>query len=204
MDALLIVDIQNDFLPDGALAVKGGDKIIPVINKLLELPFDHKVASKDWHPADHGSFALTHGRKPGEVIRLNGLEQILWPVHCVQGTKGADFPMSIDPKKFEKIFQKGVDKNIDSYSAFFDNGHLKSTGLDEYLKSKKVTKLYIAGLVTEFCVKYSVLDACKLGYEVYVIEDACRGVNLKPNDSKIALEEISKHATIVRSDTLAR
>jgi nicotinamidase/pyrazinamidase len=200
MDALILVDIQNDFLPGGALAVKGGDKILPIINKLLKLPFDLIIASKDWHPPDHGSFASTHNKEPGEVISLNGLQQILWPVHCVQGTSGAEFPKNIDYKEFHKVFHKGEDRNIDSYSTFFDNGHLKSTGLDEFLKSKHVTKLYIAGLATDYCVKSSVIDASKLGYEIYVIQDACQGVNLKPEDSKLAFEEISQYATLIQSD----
>lgn len=202
MDALIVVDIQNDFLPGGALAVKEGDKVVPVVNKLLNLPFDFKIASKDWHPADHGSFASTHKKKPGERIFLNGLEQILWPEHCVQGTHGADFPKEIDGNKFDTIFHKGVDRNIDSYSTFFDNGHLKSTGLDDYLKSKKVTKVYLVGLTTDYCVKYSVIDASNLGYEVYMVEDGCRGVNLKPTDSQEALKEISKYAKIIRSDQI--
>jgi nicotinamidase/pyrazinamidase len=202
MDALIIVDIQNDFLPGGALAVKEGEKVVPVISKLLDLPFNLKIASKDWHPPDHGSFASTHKKKPGDKVILNGLEQILWPDHCIQGTFGSDFPKEIDRDKFDKIFYKGIEKNIDSYSTFFDNGHLKSTGLDDFLKSKNVTKLYVAGLATDYCVKYSILDASKLGYEIYVVEDGCRGVNLKPTDSQEALDEIRKYAKVIQSDQI--
>ena len=204
MDALIVVDIQNDFLPGGALAVKEGDRVIPIINKLLEFPFDLKIASQDWHPADHGSFASVHKKKPGDRILLNGLEQILWPDHCIQDTYGSDFPKTLHTDKFDRIFHKGADKNIDSYSTFFDNGHLKSTGLDEYLKNEKVTKLYLVGLATDYCVKYSVFDASKLGYEVIVIEDGCRGVNLNPDDSKKALQEIGKLAKIVQSEDINR
>ncbi len=204
MDALIVVDIQNDFLPGGALAVKEGDRVIPVINKLLDLPFDFKIASQDWHPSDHGSFASVHKKMPGEMVLLNGLEQILWPDHCVQGSYGSDFPKALHSGKFDIIFHKGDDKNIDSYSTFFDNGHLKSTGLDEFLKSKKVTKVYITGLTTDYCVKYSVFDARKLGYEIFVVEDGCRGVNLNPEDSRKALEEIGKFAKIVRSENIEK
>lgn len=202
MDALLIVDVQNDFLPGGALAVTGGDEVIPVINQLLKKPFDLVVASKDWHPKDHSSFAATHHKKVGEVIDLNGMEQILWPIHCVQDSQGAEFPSSLHSQSFEKIFYKGVDKEIDSYSTFYDNGHKRSTGLQDYLQEKGVTRLYIAGLATDYCVKYTVLDAAKLGYEIFVIEDACRGVNLHPQDSQKALQEMSHYASIIYSESL--
>lgn len=192
MKALLLVDLENDFFPQGALGVKEGDKILPVINQLLELPFDCIVGSKDFHPADHVSFAATHHKKPGERVKVKGREQILWPVHCVQGTPGAEFYPGWDNTKIEKIFFKGTDKGIDSYSAFFDNNREKSTGLDEYLKKRKVDTLYIAGLTTEYCVKYSTLDAIDLGLEVYVVVDGCKGVNLQKNDAENALREIEE------------
>lgn len=192
MNALLLVDIQNDFMPNGALAVKDGRQILPVVNALLELPFDVIAASKDWHPPDHGSFAVNHRKQPGEHIALGGLYQILWPVHCVQGTKGAEFSDGLNSGKVEKIFYKGTDKNIDSYSTFFDNGHRKSTGLDDYLREKGVDTIYIAGLVTDYCVKYSALDAIHLGYHVHVISDACRAVNLKKGDEEKAYEVMRK------------
>lgn len=188
--ALIIVDIQNDFIPGGALAVKEGDKIIPLINQLLQMDFDLKIASKDWHPIDHGSFASNQGKQPGEKIDLDGLEQILWPVHCVQDSFGSQFVNGLDHEKFKRVFYKGTDKTVDSYSVFFDNGHRKSTGLNEYLKKEKITDVYIAGLATDYCVKYSVLDALHLGYRTHVIVDACRGVNLEKNDTKKALEEM--------------
>lgn len=203
MKALLVVDLQNDFLPGGALAVKEGDVIIPVIDKLLHLPFDLKIASKDWHPKDHGSFAPMHNKEPGEHILLDGIDQILWPVHCVQGTRGAEFGPNWDDRQIQKIIYKGTDKNIDSYSTFYDNEHLKATGLHEYLKEHRICDIYVSGLATDYCVKYSVLDALKLGLNVFVIEDACRGVNLNPEDSQKALEEMrSAGAHIINSQQL--
>lgn len=187
MKALILVDLQNDFLPGGSLAVDKGDSILPVINKLLEIPFDLIIATKDWHPIDHGSFAKTHEKNVGETIELSGLKQILWPVHCVQNTKGAEFSDQWQSHKVDKVFFKGTDKEIDSYSAFFDNGHKKSTGLYEYLQSKGVDELYIAGLTTDYCVKYTVLDALKLGFKIFVIVDACKPVNLKPQDEEASL-----------------
>lgn len=191
--ALIIVDLQNDFIQGGALEVNDGHEIIPLVNQLLEKKFAVKVATKDWHPPSHGSFASNHpGKRSGERILLAGQEQILWPVHCVQHSKGAEFAPGWDSSKVEHIFYKGVDPDIDSYSTFFDNGHKRSTGLAEYLKERKVTDVYIVGLATDFCVRYSVLDACRLGFNTYVIIDACRGVNLQPQDSNKAIEEMRK------------
>lgn len=190
--ALIIVDLQNDFLPGGAMPVKEGDKILPVVNKLLQHPFDFIVATKDWHPADHGSFAEVHGKMPGEHVNLGGVDQILWPVHCVQGSFGAEFSPKWNWSNVGKVFQKGTDKNIDSYSTFFDNGHKKSTGLENYLKSHGITDVYIAGLAMDYCVKYSALDALKLGFNTYVIVDACRAINIKAGDEERALKEIEE------------
>lgn len=191
MRSLILVDLQNDFCPGGSLPVPDGNKTIPLINSLQE-HFDLIVATKDWHPKDHLSFAINHGKKVGEVIRLNGIVQVLWPVHCVQNTKGAEFISNLNTKKILKIFKKGTDKKVDSYSGFFDNDHKKSTGLYEYLKDKKVTDVYIVGLATDYCVKYTALDAVRLGFNTIVIEDATRGVNLKSNDVKKAIEEMKK------------
>lgn len=204
-NALLLVDIQNDFLPGGSLAVKDGNEILPVINNLLKLPFDTIVATKDWHPANHGSFAVNHsGKEIGDQVMLNGLEQILWPVHCVQETSGSEFHPSWNSHLVHKVIYKGTDPKIDSYSTFFDNGHFKSTGLEQYFKEKKVDTVYIAGLATDYCVKFSVLDALKVGLKVYVIVDACRGVNLHPTDSEKAIEEMQKAgARIIHSEDLA-
>jgi len=192
MKALLLVDLQNDFMPGGALAVHEGLEILPVINDLLQQPFDVIVATKDWHPKDHGSFAANQGKQPGDRIMLEGLEQILWPTHCVQGSQGAEFAPGWDSSKVHKTIYKGTDKNTDSYSTFFDNGHRNSTGLFNYLKEKQVKDIFIAGLATDYCVKYSVFDAAHLGLNTYVISDGCRGVNLQPNDSKRAFEEMKQ------------
>lgn len=190
MKALILVDIQNDFLPGGALAVPHGDEILPAVNKLLKLPFDLVVATKDWHPVDHGSFADIYKMKPGDHVLLAGIDQILWPRHCVHDTKGAEFAPGWDSKKVDQVIHKGTDSQIDSYSTFFDNGLLKSTGLEDYLKEKGVREIIIAGLATDYCVKYSVLDAIDLGFDVTVIPEACRGVNLSPQDSEEALNEM--------------
>ena len=192
MKVLLVVDVQNDFLPGGALAVPHGDKVIPVINRLIDR-FDHVIATQDWHPADHGSFAANHpGKNPGEIITLNGLDQILWPVHCVQGSRGAEFSSLLKKDRFEKVFQKGSDKSIDSYSGFFDNGHLKSTGLADYLAQHKFDELYLAGLAADYCVKFSALDAVQLGFKTILFEEATKAVNLQPGDFKRSLSELKE------------
>lgn len=172
MKTLIIVDAQIDFMPGGALEVKEGDKIIPVINKLIP-KFDLTIATQDWHPQNHKSFALNHpGKKEFEVIDLNGLEQTLWPPHCVQGTIGADLHPDLNSGPIEAIFRKGMDPEIDSYSGFYDNGHKKSTGLSGYLKEKGATELYFCGLAADICVYFSLLDALKEGFSATLIEDA--------------------------------
>ena len=192
MNALIIVDLQNDFLPSGALPVPEGDRIVPVVNR-LQPRFDLIVATQDWHPANHGSFAANHeGRSPGEVIDLQGLPQILWPVHCVQDTPGADFAPGLDGSRWDCVFRKGTDPAIDSYSGFYDNGHRQSTGLGEYLREKGVTDVYVVGLATDYCVKFTVLDALQLGFRAHLIEDACRGVNLQTGDVAAAVEAMRK------------
>ena len=200
MNALVITDVQNDFCPGGALAVPEGDRVIPVINR-LQPHFDLVVATQDWHPPDHGSFAANHeGRKPGEVIELAGLEQILWPVHCVRHTAGAAFHEDLDHARIAAVFQKGTDPGIDSYSGFFDNAHRKATGLGEWLKERRVTDLYLCGLATDYCVKFTSLDAVALGFATHVIEDACRGVNLQPDDVVRAMEEMrSQGVRVIQS-----
>jgi nicotinamidase/pyrazinamidase len=190
MNALIVVDIQNDFVPGGALAVPEGDAIVPLINE-LQPRFDLVVATQDWHPPDHGSFAANHpGRKVYEVIDLAGLPQVLWPVHCVQGTPGAEFVRSLDASRVARVFQKGTDPAIDSYSGFFDNGHRKSTGSGDYLRERGVTGVYVCGLATDYCVRFTALDAKQLGFETSLIEDASRGVNVKPGDVARAVEEM--------------
>jgi nicotinamidase/pyrazinamidase len=203
MKALILVDIQNDFLPGGALAVPDGDAVIPVANK-LQAVFPLVVATQDWHPANHGSFAASHpGKKVFEQIELNGLPQTLWPVHCVQNTKGADLANALDRNRIAKIFPKGTDAGIDSYSGFFDNGHRKSTGLGEWLKVQGVTEVFVCGLATDYCVKFTALDAVGMGFKTHFIEDASRGVNLRPDDVKNAIDEMKRaRIAIVQSADL--
>ncbi len=202
MKALIIVDMQNDFCPGGALAVKEGDRIVPVINK-LQAKFDLVVATQDWHPAEHKSFAGNNGKKIGEMIKLGGLDQIMWPDHCVQHSHGAALVAGLDQSRINKIFQKGTDPDIDSYSGFFDNGHLKATGLGSFLKHKEVNEVYVVGLATDYCVKFTALDAVGLGFKTFLIQDACRGVNLKPEDTAVAVEQMrSKGVKVLNADDL--
>jgi len=197
MKALILVDIQNDFLPGGALAVPDGDRVIPVANKLQPL-FPIVVATQDWQPTNHGSFAASHpGKKVFEQIELSGLPQTLWPTHCVQNTKGAELAMDLKRDRIAKIFPKGTDTGIDSYSGLFDNGHRKSTGLGEWLKAKGVTEAYVCGLATDYCVKFTALDAAQFGFKTCLIEDASRGVNLQPNDVTDAIAEMKRAGVAV-------
>ena len=191
MHALILVDIQNDFLPGGALEVKGGDQIIPYINSIMEA-FDMVVATQDWHPKDHGSFASNHpGRKIGEVIKLEGLDQILWPDHCIEHSKGAEFSKKLNLSRLQMIFHKGTDPKMDSYSGLFDNGHLKSTGLGEYLKGEGVTDVTCVGLAADYCLKYTALDADeKFGFRTHVPLKGTKAVNLKPDDFDRSVEEM--------------
>ena len=190
MNALILVDVQNDFVAGGALPVPEGDAILPICNRLSKM-FDLVVATQDWHPANHGSFAASHpGRKIGQVIDLNGLSQMLWPVHCVQDTRGAAFVPGLDLSRVDRVFRKGTDPGIDSYSGFFDNGHRKATGLGDYLKQNGVTDIYVAGLATDYCVKFTALDAKSLDFNTFLVEDACRGVNVRPGDVDAALAQM--------------
>lgn len=190
MKALLVIDVQNDFCPGGNLAVPKGDQIIPGVNEFMK-KFDLVVASQDWHPERHGSFASVHAKVPGEVITLNELEQVLWPDHCIQGSFGAQFHKDLCVEKINKVVTKGENPLIDSYSAFFDNGHLYETELHKYLQSKKVTELYVCGLATDYCVKFTALDALNLGYKTVLVEDLCRGVNLQDGEVKSAIREMN-------------
>lgn len=190
MKALILVDIQNDFLPGGALAVPEGDAVVPVANRLQGF-FDRVIATRDWHPAGHGSFASSHAdHEVGQFVDLGGQAQILWPDHCVEETVGADFAPGLETSGVEKVFYKGVDPKVDSYSAFFDNAHLRATGLGDYLRETGVEEVYVLGLATDYCVKFTALDALHLGFEVYVVEDGCRAVNLQPGDGARALSEM--------------
>lgn len=190
MKTLLLIDIQNDFLPGGALAVPEGDLIVPGVNELMP-GFGLIVATQDWHPADHGSFAANHpGAAPFSQGILNGLPQTFWPVHCVQHTGGALFAPGLDTRRIARVFPKGTDAAIDSYSGFFDNGRRASTGLSEWLRAAGVRHITAAGLATDYCVKFTVLDALAEGFGVEVITAGCRGVNLQAGDADRALEEM--------------
>ncbi|MCF3111460.1 bifunctional nicotinamidase/pyrazinamidase [Niabella sp. CC-SYL272] len=172
MKSLIIVDMQYDFLPGGALPVAGGDTLIPVINR-LQADYELVVATQDWHPADHKSFASQHkGKSPFDVTEWKGAPQTLWPDHCVQGKPGADLHRDIDQRKIEAIFRKGMDAEIDSYSGFFDNGHLKSTGLGDYLKGRGVEEVHVCGLAADFCVYFTALDALELGLKSVIVDHA--------------------------------
>lgn len=197
MRALILVDIQNDFLPGGALAVPDGDAVVPVANALMP-GFSLVVATQDWHPADHGSFAANHpGRRPGEVIALGGLSQVLWPVHCVQGTRGAEFAGGLDRARIGRVFVKGTDPEIDSYSGFFDNERRKSTGLGEFLRESGVDEVVVLGLATDYCVKFTALDALSLGLRTVLVVDGCRGVELQAGDSARAIEAVRAAGGVV-------
>ncbi len=190
MRTLLVVDIQNDFCPGGALAVPDGDAVIKVANRLMPL-FPLVIATQDWHPPDHGSFAANSpGRRVFEMSELGGLPQVLWPVHCVQGTKGAAFHADLDVSRIARVVHKGTDIDIDSYSGFFDNGHRKATGLEDCLRKEGVDELVVTGLATDYCVKYTTLDARRLGFRATVVVDGCRGVELNPGDVKAAFQEM--------------
>lgn len=199
MKALILVDIQNDFLPGGALAVPEGDAIIPVANR-LQATFDLVVATQDWHPANHGSFAASHpGRQVYEQVELNGLPQTLWPVHCVQGTRGAELAAGLQRERIARIFPKGTDAGIDSYSGLWDNGHRKSTGMGEWLKAQGVMEVFACGLATDYCVKFTALDAAQMGFKTHFVEEASRGVNLGPDDVRNAILEMQRAGVTVVS-----
>jgi len=197
MNALIIVDLQNDFLPGGALAVPRGDEVLPLANE-LQRRFDLVVATQDWHPPDHGSFAANHpGKTPGDRVMLDGIEQILWPVHCVQETHGAEFAASFDTSRITHVFHKGTDPQIDSYSTFFDNAHRRETGLADYLKERSIRNIYLMGLALDYCVKYSTLDARQLGFNAHVFLDGCRGIGLEPGDIDRTLDEMKRAGAVL-------
>lgn len=190
MDALLVIDVQNDFLPGGALAVPGGDEVVPVaIEACRRLPV--RYATQDWHPPDHASFAANHpGRTIGEVIDLDGLSQVLWPVHCVAGTDGAELAGPLRDVPFDAIVRKGSDRRVDSYSGFFDNGRRVETALRSILKRDGVSTLWVLGLATDYCVRATVLDALEGGWGVKLILPGCRGVELREGDCERAIAEM--------------
>jgi len=195
MKTLILVDVQTDFMPGGALAVPDGDAVVPAINGLMN-DYELIVATQDWHPPGHKSFASAHpGRKPFEVTELHGLEQTLWPDHCVQGTDGAAFHPDLDLRRVEAIVRKGMDPEIDSYSGFYDNGHRKSTGLAGYLREKSADDLYFCGLAADICVYYTLMDALKAGFRATLLE---RGTcPLDPAAFDAAKEDIVKHGGVI-------
>lgn len=201
MKTLIIIDVQNDFIPGGALAVPGGDEIIELINR-LQSKFDLVIATQDWHPRDHSSFAASHpGKKEFEKIEMQGHQQVLWPVHCVQNSHGANFHDNLETSKIEAIFRKGTNVKIDSYSGFFDNAHLKSTGLTGYLREKEASDLYFCGLAGEYCVYFSIMDALAEGFNAILIQDATRALdNSDFEDAKRDI--IKKGGKILMSEEL--
>ena len=201
MKTLIIIDLQNDFIPGGALEVPGGDRIIPVINRLLE-KFELVIATQDWHPENHMSFASNHqGKKPFDTIKWKGMDQILWPDHCIQNSPGAEFHTELDARKVEAIFRKGMDKNIDSYSGFYDNGHEKNTGLTGYLRERNAGELYFCGLAADVCVNFSIQDALKEEFSATLIEDATSPIDADEFE-KIKKELTSRGCAIKSSDLL--
>lgn len=186
--ALIIVDMQYDFLPGGALATTGGDQIVDLINR-LQPAYDLVVATQDWHPPGHGSFASRHpGAQPGDVVQLAGLEQVLWPDHAVQGTHGADLVAELDRSRIARVFRKGTKPDVDSYSGFYDNGRRGDTGMADYLRQQGVTEVAVVGLALDYCVKYTALDAARSDFRTSVIVDATRAVNLAPDDHQQAVD----------------
>ncbi len=177
-DALIVIDVQNDFCPGGALAVSDGDAVVPVINRLSQR-FDHAVLTQDWHPAGHSSFATAHpGSAPFQTVMMPYGEQTLWPDHCVQGTSGAAFHPRLSTERAELVIRKGFRREIDSYSAFFENDRRTPTGLSGYLRDRGLQRLFLVGLATDYCVHYSAVDACRLGFETVVVESGCRAIDL--------------------------
>lgn len=204
MKALIMIDIQKDFLPGGSLEVKDGDHIVPVVNRLQE-HFDMVVATQDWHPRDHKSFASNHpGKEPGDHVDLEGIDQVLWPDHCVQGSPGAEWPGELHTDKIVKVIRKGLDPLVDSYSGFYDNQHRRATGLHDVLRKHGISFLALTGLAADVCVKYTALDALMLGYEVFLVSDATRAVGGDRALRKVLKELGEKGARVVTSEEAIR
>ena len=183
MNALILIDIQNDFLPGGSLEVPKGDEIIDNVNSIMD-NYNIVVATKDWHPKDHISFASNHKNKNvGQIIKINNLDQMLWPDHCIKDSKGSEFPKKLDSHKIHKIFYKGVDSDIDSYSGFYDNGKIRSTGLSNFLKKSNINQVDIVGLATDYCVKNSSIDAYNEGFKTKVLCCCVRGISVETTET---------------------
>lgn len=191
MKALLVVDVQNDFCPGGALAVADGEQVVPFINAVRD-DFPLTLFTQDWHPPGHHSFASSHpGVEVGALIEINGQPQVMWPDHCVQGTQGAAFHPQLAIRPADPFFRKGELAAVDSYSGFMDNDRQHETGLRAYLEAQGVKTVYVAGLATDYCVRFTVLDALNLGLKVFVYQQGCRGVNLQPGDAQRAFQEMA-------------
>lgn len=199
-----MIDVQNDFCPGGSLAVQEGDTVVPVINRLLSR-LGRVVATQDWHPSGHVSFASSHpGKKPFESIPISGREQTLWPDHCVAGSRGADFHPELDTARFDLIVRKGSRRELDSYSAFYENDRQTPTGLGFYLQGLEVKEVFLTGLATDVCVFYSAIDAARVGFSVALIEDACRGIDTPAGSLSARLVQMRQAGVrILRSDELA-
>ncbi|MDR0512829.1 MAG: bifunctional nicotinamidase/pyrazinamidase [Treponema sp.] len=200
--ALVMIDVQNDFCPGGALAVSGGDEVAAPLNRMAAFVAQRGgkvIATQDWHPACHASFASSHsGKNPGETVNLPGVDgQILWPDHCVQGSGGADLHSSLDLKPVSVIIRKGFHQNLDSYSAFFENDRKTATGLDALLRSLSIDTVFIGGLATDYCVLFSALDAASLGYKTFVLTDACRAVGVPDGSAERALKQLQGAGVII-------
>ena len=194
---LLVVDVQNDFCPGGSLPVHDGDQVVPVINHCSTF-FERVVATQDWHPRNHVSFADSHpGKKIHDVVKVHDLEQVLWPQHCVQGTHGADFHPALNTENFSLVLRKGTKPNMDSYSAFRENDKKTITGLDGYLRRLSVREVYLSGLATDYCVFYSALDAVSMGFETHVIIDACRGVDVPAGNVEQSMIIMKEHGVVI-------
>ncbi len=188
-DILGLVDVQPTFMPGGELPIVNGDLVVPVINRLLRL-FPHAFATQDWHPADHASFASAHpGAKPYDVIDMPYGKQVLWPDHAVAGSPNAMLHPDLDQRHIEVVIRKGYDRDLDSYSTFYENDHITPTGLDGWLRQRGFRRVFLAGLATDFCVAWSAEDARRLGYDVFVVDDACRGIGLPTTDGRTTLDD---------------
>jgi len=202
-DVLIVIDVQNDFCPGGALAVADGDAVIPVIHRIAPL-FEHIILTQDWHTPDHQSFASAHpGRRPFEQVRVSYGDQTLWPDHCVQGSRGAEFHPSLHLPQAELILRKGFRREIDSYSAFFENDRATATGLASYLRERGLTRVFLAGLAYDYCVGYSALDARRLGLPAVIVRDACRPIGLGGSVQKIEAEFVSAGVEVIDSGSLS-